>query len=523
MPHSTIPRFKDSLKADASASLVVFLVALPLCLGIALASGAPLASGLVAGVIGGIVVSLISRSPMSVTGPAAGLVIIVLDSIRTLGSFEVFLLAVMIAGLIQILFGVLRLGILGEYVPAAVVKGMLAGIGVVIILKQIPHALGRDSDFEGNLRFIQQMDQQNSLSAIIQAIAGFNPQALAISLVGLVILFGSDFLVKKRGRTFIIPPALIAVTLGAIMASLGERFFPLSALNRTPGHFVELPLSGLLTALPSPDFSVLFSSPNLLIVSVTLAVIASIETLLSIEATDKIDPYRRVSPPNRELLAQGVGNILSGLCGGLPVTAVIIRSSANIYSGGRTKLSAILHGVFLLLAILLIPALLNKIPLCILAVVLIHVGYKLADINLFKRMYGYGQDQFLPFLVTILGIVFTDLLAGVLIGLALSFFYVLRLSHHSAVTLVKDDSYTLLRINKDLSFLNKKEIKSALSQIPDGAEVMIDGTKAMYIDYDIYDLLRDFEQNASHRSITLNKKNIEGKVRPIIKRIQIRG
>ncbi len=515
-----LPSVRGSLRTDIPAAIVVFLVALPLCLGISLASGAPLSSGLIAGAIGGIIIGTLSRSSLSVSGPAAGLATVCADAIQDLGSFEALLMAVIFAGFLQILFGIFRLGVIGQYVPSSVVKGMLAGIGVVIILKQIPHAVGRDADFEGDLAFFQHLDQTNSFAAIVKAFQAPNTIAIFITLLSLLILFSYDKLFKGRRISTFLPGPLIVVVVGTILAAWMGISFPELALQRGMGHFVELPnfLSRSdLQQLPLPALSALWKG-NMFEVAVTIAVIASLETLLSLEAVDKLDPYRRISPPNRELIAQGIGNVSSGLLGGLPITAVIVRSSANVYAGAQTRFSAVFHGCLLVLATLFIPQLLTLIPLCALAAILLYVGYKLANFTLFREMFRAGQDQYLPFLATILGIVFTDLLLGVFIGLSIGLFYLLKSNHHNAVTLVEDGDDCLIRFNKDISFINKMELKETLAKISDGKRVYVDGSKAMYIDRDIYDMLKDFEHNCSHRGIELTYQNTEGKMLPIFRK-----
>jgi MFS superfamily sulfate permease-like transporter len=511
-PH--IPTIKESVKNDLAASVIVFLVALPLCLGIALASNAPITGGIIAGIIGGLVIGLLSGSPLSVSGPAAGLVVLSVDSIKTLGSYEAFLVAVAIAGALQILFGFFKLGILGEYVPTPVIKGMLAGIGVVIILKEIPHALGRDRDFLGDLEFNQSVDHENSFTAIISAFQSLNFTAVIISVISLLILFFYDSLVSSKSKIkTALPAPVIVVVLGVILAQAFAIFFPEFALQAGGHHFVELPTileSGALYQLPVPNFNALLH-PKLFPIAITIAVVASLESLLSLEAVDKIDPYRRISPPNRELKVQGLGNLLSGLCGGLPVTSVIVRSSANVYAGARTRLSTICHSLILLTTVLLVPGILRLIPLSALAAILIHVGYKLAPVKLFREKYNSGWDQFLPFSTTVVGIIFTDLLTGVLIGLTVGTFYVLKLNHHNALTFVQEGTDYLIRFNKDVSFINKMELKEALKRIPDSVSVVVDGTRSMYVDRDIYEVLSDFERNCKHRGIKLQLRNVEGK------------
>ena len=506
---------REFVSNDMMAGIVVFLVAIPLCLGIALASGAPLFSGVIAGIIGGIVVGYISGSHVSVSGPAAGLTVICADAIRDIGSFDGFLLAVVLAGMIQLLFGWFRLGILGEYCPNAVIKGMLSGIGAVIILKQIPHALGKNSDFVGDEDFFQVGDGENSLSGILRAVYNFHPTATLIALVSIALLCIWD-VQSKKGKSFFlkVPGSLVVVLLGIGIDFLIGTLFPSYDLRNVPDHHVSLPIfasfGDFLHGFTIPDFSKL-SEPKVLFTAVVIAIVASIESLLSLEAADKLDPYRRITSTNRELKAQGVGNICSGLLGGLPVTAVIVRSSTNIYAGAKTKVSAIAHGLYLLFCALLIPSILNLIPLSCLAAVLILVGYKLVSPKIFKEMYHSGPDQFLPFMLTFLAILFTDLLTGVLLGLALGLLFVLKTNHHDAISVVNDKDEYLMRLNKDVSFVNKAELKKELRQIPDGATLLIDGTRAMFIDKDVYDLLNDFQEQAQHRDIKVELKNVQRK------------
>jgi MFS superfamily sulfate permease-like transporter len=501
----------SAFAADASAGLVVFLVALPLCLGIALASGAPLLSGVVAGIVGGIVVSLLSGSAVSVSGPAAGLAVIVATAIQTLGSFEAFLLAVLLAGVAQLGFGLVKAGRIANYVPNSVIKGMLAAIGVVIILKQLPHALGRDKGYEGDFDFFRSASgQSTTLSDIADAIASANGEAILISLVSLAILLLCERpFIKSRPSLKLIPGALIAVIVGIALNELFRASFTDFWLRAEDGHLVTLPAGGpreFLALLSSPDWSRL-GDRAIYTTALTLAIVASIESLLSLEASDKIDPQRRISDPDRELIAQGCGNIVSSLLGGLPVTAVIVRSSANVYAGARTRWSAFIHGLLLVACVLLIPAFLNRIPLATLAAVLLMVGYKLTKPALYREMWASGLDQFIPFIITVLAIVFTDLLTGVSIGIVFGIVFVIRTNHHSAFTLVRQDQMFLLRFNKDASFVNKTEFKRKLMQVPDNASLIVDGSKAIFIDSDIYDVMSDFEEAAKHRQISIELKN----------------
>jgi SulP family sulfate permease len=409
--------FKE-LKSDLPASIVVFFVAVPLCLGIALASGAPLFSGIIAGIIGGIIVGMASGSALGVSGPAAGLAVIVLTSIATLGSWPAFLLAVVIAGIIQLAMGFAKAGFIAYFFPSSVIKGMLTGIGLLIVLKQIPHALGYDKDAEGDDSFIQ-ADGENTFSAITNAFEWVTPGALLIAAISLVILILWDTVLTKKHKIFqLIQGPIVVVFLGIIMNYMfqnGILNFSLAA-----DQVVQLPVaenfSQFLTQFTFPDFSQL-SNPEIYKIAIVMAIVASLETLLCVEATDKIDPYKRITPTNRELKAQGLGNIISGLIGGLPITQVIVRSSANISFGGKTKMSAILHGVFLLISAITIAGLLNMIPLASLAAILIMVGYKLAKPELFKQMYKLGWEQFIPFVATVVAILLTDLLKGITIGL----------------------------------------------------------------------------------------------------------
>jgi MFS superfamily sulfate permease-like transporter len=504
---------------DLSASLVVFLVALPLCLGIALASEAPLMSGIITGVVGGIVVGLLSGSQLSVSGPAAGLTIIVSGQIAILGSFEKFLVVVMLAGLAQLLLSTLRSGHLAGVFPSSVIQGMLAAIGIIIILKQIPHALGRDLDFEGSFFFKSFTGSANTFSEIVSAVSSFETGAIIISLVSVIILFSWDRLQKFNKNFMYLPGPLFIVVLGVVLNSVFAALKPEWALSEA--HLVQIPLNAdalsLFKELKFPDFSAL-NDTRVYSMALVLAAVASIETLLCVEATDRLDPLRRFSNPDRELFAQGIGNIVAALLGGLPMTSVIVRSSANIYAGAKTRISTVLHGVWLLLAILLMPQLLNKIPLSSLAAVLFVVGYKLTTIGLYKKFYRQGYDQFLPFAITVIAIMFTDLLTGVGIGFVVGVIMALRRSHASAITVFKEDNTLLIKFIKDVSFINKLKLKGILSEIPDKSKVWIDGGRAMFIDHDIMDILEEFKQSAKYRDISVEVTNVEGKQYPPVMR-----
>ncbi len=499
------------LKEDLSASLVVFLVAIPLCLGIAVASGASPLSGLIAGLVGGIVVGSFSGSSLSVSGPAAGLTAIVVDAIQRLEHFETFLLAVALAGVIQFLLGTFKAGVIGYYFPTSVIKGMLSAIGLILILKQIPHALGDDKNYEGDTAFLQ-ADDQNTFSEILLAIQNPSTGAIIITLIALLIVILFDQKFFKRFSLFkIVPPALLAVLSGVGMNALFSRIKPEWALQDL--HLVSIPtsdsLAGLWEQFVFPDWSQ-FGNQEIYVIALTIALVASIETLLSVEATDKLDPKKRVTPTNRELRAQGIGNFTSGLLGGLPVTAVIVRSSANVSSGAQTKLSAILHGIWIVLSIIFLADIMNLIPLSALAAVLFMVGYKLVKPALIKSMYQKGWDQFIPFAVTILAILFTDLLIGISIGMAVGLFYVIKTNFQKSVRMVEtDDQHYMIRLNKDVSFLNKAIILEYFERIPDGAEVLIDAKRAVFIDNDIQEVLDDFVHSAKDRNIKLSYQGFD--------------
>jgi MFS superfamily sulfate permease-like transporter len=500
-------------RADLSAGIVVFLVALPLCLGVALASGAPLLSGIIAGVVGGVIVALLSGSELSVSGPAAGLAVIVLSSIQELKSFQAFTLAVFLSGGLQLGIGLLRAGMVGDFIPNMVIKGMLAGIGIVIILKQIPHALGDDNDFVGDESF-QQSDHLNTFNEVSQSVNTVNWGAILISVVSLLIVFGWDRPAIRLHRWFgLVPAPLVCVVLGTLMNEAFKVFVPSWVLLAAKHHLVELPVIGsireVLQALQFPDFSRL-ADPLVWKIALTIAIVGSLESLLSLEASDKLDPAKRISDPNAELRAQGVGNLVSGLLGGLPVTSVIVRSSANIYAGAKTRLSSMFHGLLLMVAAFLIPTVLNRVPLACLAAILLSVGYKLSSWAIIRSVWKEGWSQFLPFAITVVGIVFTDLLKGILIGLAVSVFFVMRGYTRTAVTLVQDGQNFLIRLNKDLTFVNKQELKARLREIPDGARLVIDGVRAHYVDHDAVEVIRDFCQSAPTRGIDTQCRRVQG-------------
>lgn len=497
-------KYFQSAGSDLPASIVVLLVALPLCLGIALGSGAPLFSGIIAGVVGGVVIGLLSGSQLSVSGPAAGLTVIVATAILKLQAYEAFLLAVVIAGVIQLILGFIKAGVIGDYVPNSVIKGMLAAIGLILILKQFPHLVGYDTDFVGDESF-RQNDQGNTFTGMLQAIRYITPAAVIIGAVSLVILmFWERKFIRKNKVLNLVPGALVAVIAGVLM----NQYFALNKPEYVLGtkHLVSLPVASDLGQFFSfftfPDIKHL-NNPDVWFSAFTLAIVASLETLLGIEAVDKLDPLKRVTPPNRELKAQGIGNIVSGLIGGLPLTSVVVRSSANVSAGAKTKVSSIMHGALLLVCVMLIPTLLNKIPLSALAAVLIFTGYKLAKVSLFKEFFQKGWDQFLPFVVTILSILLTDLLIGILVGIAVGLFFMVRNNFRSSVMVVNDRNNYLIRLRKDVSFLNKPIIKKKLEDVPKNSSVLIDATRADYIDKDVIEEINNFLLHAHLKNIRI--------------------
>lgn len=496
------------IKSDIPSSIVVFFVALPLCLGIALASGAPLFSGLIAGIVGGIVVGALSGSKIGVSGPAAGLAAIVLTAIGALGGYQNFLVAVVLGGVIQILFGVLKAGVIGYYFPSSVIKGMLTGIGIIIILKQIPHFFGYDPDPEGDWAFYQ-VDGENTFSEILNTVNNISPGATLVALIGLAILLLWDKVLSKKGKIFqLVQGPLVAVAVGII-------FYVLTQNNEVLGiaqeHLVRVPVpedaASFFGQFSFPNFAAI-SNPQVWVTAFTIALVASLETLLCVEATDKLDPNKNVTPTNRELLAQGTGNIISGMIGGLPITQVIVRSSANIQSGGRTKLSAIIHGFLLLISIVLIPRLLNLIPLSVLAAILFIVGYKLAKPALFKKMYKMGWKQSVPFFVTVLGIIFTDLLIGIGLGLAVGIVVILLKSYQNSHFLhIEDNSNGKHKIKmtlaEEVTFFNKGAILKELENLPRDTYLELDILKTRYLDYDIIEIMEDFAFKAKERNIDI--------------------
>lgn len=502
----------ENLRFDAPAGLVVFLIALPLCLGIAFASRPqgmevpPIMAGLVAGIVGGLVVAPLSKSSLAVSGPAAGLVTIVIGAITDLG-YEGFLMAVVLAGAIQVLLGFLRAGIIAYYFPISVIKGMLAGIGAVLVLKQLPHAMGYDGDYEGDDAFWQP-DGKNTLTEIYYAILEPHLGAALITVICLAVLIlwaRSPRLTKIR----FLPAPFVVVVLGVVINAVYDAFIPALSVDQhlLVGIPVAADISQFFEQFKRPDFGRILD-PLVWQSAAVIAVVASVETLLCVEAVDKLDPFKRVTPKSHELKAQGAGNLVAGLLGGLPLTAVIVRGSANVQSGARTKTSAFIHGALLLLAVVGIPSLLNLIPLAALAAILLNIGYKLASIPLFKKMWAEGKTQFYPFLITFAGILLTDLLKGIAVGLAVGLFFVLK-QHVSAPYAVHelatfDDhghEHTRVEFADNVSFLNKASVVKILAGFPRGAIVELDARRSQHIDHDILEEINEFRETAGHRDI----------------------
>lgn len=509
MVHKHLQYYFQNLGRDIPAGIVVFLVALPLCLGVALASGAPLFAGLIAGIVGGLIVSWASGSQLSVSGPAAGLTVIVATAIERLGSFDAFLLCVSLAGIIQLVLGFLKAGVIGAYFPVAVIKGMLAAIGLILIMKQIPHAVGYDADFEGDETYLQS-DSHTTFSEIAYSLQAISPGAVTVSVVSIfIMLLWETSLFKRNPVLTWFPGPLAAVIWGVAFNMLTQTDYPAFAIAKE--HLVSLPqIQGpldFLNQLVLPDFSRIMD-PQIYPVAFTVAIVASLETLLSLEAVDKIDPLKRIAPTNRELKAQGLGNLLCGLLGGLPMTAVIVRSSANVMAGGQTKVSGFVHGILLLLSVMFLAEYLNLIPLSCLAAILLLTGYKLAKPILFVEMYRKGFNQLAPFAITIVAILLTDLLKGMAVGVAIGLYFVIRTNFHAAISLTQDGNHYLLRLQKDVSFLNKALLRDCLSRIDEGGFVIIDGSRAQFVDEDILETIGDFVASSGDDNITVELKNL---------------
>ncbi len=508
-------KYLKDLGSDIPAGIVVFFVAVPLCLGIALASGAPLFSGVIAGIVGGIVVGLLSGSQLGVSGPAAGLAVIVLSAINELGSFEVFLMAVVLTGVIQVILGLLQAGIIGYYFPSSVIKGMLAAIGIIIFLKQIPHAFGYDKDYEGDLDFFQP-DGYNTFTELGHMLDYISPGATLVALVSLVILILWEQKFMKQVRLFqIVQGPIVAVVAGiGLQLALAGTEMAIS-----DEHTVNLPVSdgimGFVSQFTIPDLGAL-TMGKVWILAFTMAVVASLETLLCVEATDKLDPQKRITPANRELFAQGIGNMVSGLIGGLPVTQVIVRSSANIQSGGKTKVAAVFHGLLILFSAMFIPHVLNLIPLSSLAAILLVVGFKLAKPSMFAQMYRAGNVQFIPFIVTVIGIVFTDLLTGIMLGMAVGVFQILYENFKTSYFIKsrEEGEKLIIELSEHVTFLNKGALLQLLDNIEPGHDVRIDASRTVFIHPDVAEVIQDFATSEKHRldrieliELTENKTN----------------
>lgn len=495
------------LRHDLKASITVFFVALPLCMGVALASGTPVYAGIAAGIIGGIVVSLFSKSELSVSGPAAGLTAICASAITDLGAPEIFFLSVAVAGLLQFLLGVLKLGGFTHFIPSAVIKGMLSAIGVLLMAKQIPLLIGYDKPDFWTIELFNLLTFTHGFSEVKSFYEALTPGAMVIAAGSFLILWAW----KKWGAPSMsfLPSSFIVVVLGSLLAFLLNNSIPYLQLQ--PAQYVQLPAS-IADEIRFPNFSALFSDAKIWRYAVVICFVASLETLLSIEAIDKIDPYNRLTPQNRELMAQGTGNMLSGLVGGLPITAVIVRSSANAEAGARTRMSSVMHGVWLLLAVLLLVPLINSIPYTVLAVILIRTGYNLAKPSMIKAVYKQGREQFLPFIFTIAAILFTDLLIGVLIGMVYAVYFIIKHTYRAGFTMQQTHQNGLLEIQIDLalnvSFLNKKKLLETLDRIPEYAELTINGGNSVYIDQDVLEIIQSFKPKAHKKHIDLHLINI---------------
>jgi len=500
---------------DFLSGLVVFLVALPLCLGIAVASGAPPFAGIITGILGGIVVGYLSSSNVSVSGPAAGLIAIVLVAITTLG-FGNFLLAIMIAGAFQLILGFAKAGTISSYFPSGVIEGMLTAIGIIIIKKELPHAIGYDKEHEGDFFSYELTDAADKgfFGEIIHSFNFAHVGAIIVTIISIIILVAFNK-VPALKKIKVLPGALVVVIVGIVINEIFKSVSP--SLQIANEHLVQLPTassaSEFFGQFTFPDFSG-FTNPAVWVTAATIAAVASIETLLCLEAGDKMDPMKRFSSANTELKAQGVGNILAGLLGGLPMTSVIVRTTANVNAGAKTKLSAIIHGAFLLIAVILIPGLLNKMPMACLAAILIMIGLKLASPKVFKHMWKAGKYQFIPFIVTVVAVVATDLLKGVGIGLLVSVFFILKGNMRLAYFFKKEEHHEGETIHIDLaqevSFLNKAAIKQTLAHLPQNSKVVIDAANTVYIDYDVLELIRDFlNYGSKDKNISVTLRNFK--------------
>jgi len=496
------------IKHDLPAGLYVFLVALPLCLGIALASGAPLYAGLLSGIIGGVMVSLISGAQLTVSGPAAGLSTMVAATIISLGDYKVFLLAVIVAGFFQLLLGLLKLGAIANYFPSSVIKGMLAAIGIILISKQIPLGLGYDQPDFWSSGFLKLFSSEHFLGNFERFNHQITRGTILITLISLAVLIVLQQPFAKKLK--VIPAPLLVVLIGVVANIIFINLASGFSLKQT--QLVNIS-SNIFDSILFPDLSKLFSNIEIWKDGILIGILATLETLLCVEAVDKLDKRNRITPVNRELIAQGIGNMTCGLLGAIPITAVVVRGSANVDAGGRTKLSAFTHGLFLLIAVLLFPFLLNKIPYASLAAILLITGFNLTKPKLYRNMWNLGRKQFIPFMITIIVILLTDLLIGVSIGLFISIFYIVQnnfkdefnitKSHHLGI----DTQY--IKLNSNVTFLNKVKLRKVLDEVPEYSTLTIDGSDCHFIDYDILEIISEYQSKAHNRHIELDLIKIE--------------
>ena len=505
----------STLASDLPSAVAIFFIALPLCIGIALASGATIFSGLLSGILGATIAGSLSKSPLAVTGPAAGMAAVLLFIIQDVGSFQALLVAILLSGVLQIIYGYFRFAIVGHFFPYTIVKGLIAGIGTILVLKQIPHALGDDADYAGDVSFFQD-DKHNTFTEIYEALIHVSPVAVTISISCLLLILVLD---KKRfnsGKWLVfIPTPLLAVLLGIFINGIAQKYFPDLALSGN--HLVGVPrVSELSSVFTFPDWNIL-TNKSIYLWALVLSLVASLETLLAIEAADKLDPHRRITPLNHEIMVQGATNIACGLVGALPVTTVIVRTSANIRAGARSKMSVILHGVILALSILLFPSFLQKIPLASLAAVLIVLGYNLMRIEVWREIYNQGKNQFIPFAVTVVGIILTNLFIGVFIGTLVSVFFVLKSNFQSVMLMVNKNNSYLIKFTKDISFFNKPTLVKKLEAVPNNSSLLLEGSQVGFIDHDIIELLNDYQKNAVSKNITVEVKKTRHALHPFFK------
>lgn len=499
---------------DLPAGLLVSLMALPLCIGIALASNAPIASGILSGAIAGLLVSWLSGSRLSISGPSAGLAVTLAAAAATLGNFEVVLVSIFLCGVMQVLLGVMRIGFLASFFPNSVIKGMLSAVGLIVILKLIPHAIGWDFNFVGDESF-RELHNETTLSSLYHSVNRMQLGAVIVTAVAFTALFLHNRLAKRVELLQKIPAPLTAITMGILANEMMRLGLPEIALTSS-GHLVNIPADGFFKSLPTPEWGAI-TNPQVWQIAFVIALSASIESLLSLEASDRLDPERRISNTNRELIAQGIGNMICALVGAIPMTTTILRSSANIHSGAKTRMSGFIHGALLISAVLLVPQLLNHIPLAALASILIYFGYRLLNPAIIKKTFHSGVEQAVPFFTTVVAIVATDLLTGVTIGIVVGLVMVLHMNHSSAITKVVDEKHMLIRFAKDVSFAHKDTLKQMLVQVPQGTKLLIDGTGAHFIDHDILESIADFKQGAPARGIDVKLKNLGSK------RLSLRG